>query len=508
LSDQSRAFPDRPNLRYLKIEAKRRLAAGEFGTLHDTQLAIAREHGLPSWTALKESVEAAAPGELSHALTHVRWVAARFRDAADPAWVAPGDDELREHFDDHYLSLVPADTMIRTLGTVAARLREDLVVSRATPDRIRAQIADLRVEAGAEPDPPYRLTALRLYPVGDRVTDARTAEPPTVASGAVPELASEVAAESFAELGLVGLVLAGAGAGPGETEGGFGPLWTTARGWADLDRPEALRADHRFPAYGVTKLVTSTAVLRLVAEGRVSLDGPANEHLRTLRLADDGVTVRELLTHTGGVSSPTVQFADGVPDPVALLGPTVACDNRRGTVVPGNGGYAVLGQLIADVTASAYPDATAALVLEPLGMTASWFPSTWPGTDAVTGYRLADDGRFERAPAQVSTMPAAGGLWTTAGDLVRFGLGWTSLLSGELGREALRPQAAQPSAGAAVGLGWLVNGAKDVHGHAGAGPGAATSLIIRPGAGITTVACTNRMVPIEPVNARLVRPIA
>jgi hypothetical protein len=32
-----RLLPDRPSLRYLKIEAKRRLAAGEFRTLHDAQ---------------------------------------------------------------------------------------------------------------------------------------------------------------------------------------------------------------------------------------------------------------------------------------------------------------------------------------------------------------------------------------------------------------------------------------------------------------------------------------
>jgi len=69
MSEQSRAFPGRPSLRFLKLEAKRRLAAGEFGTLHHAQLAIARQHGLPSWTALKESV--GAPG---HALAQVRWV--------------------------------------------------------------------------------------------------------------------------------------------------------------------------------------------------------------------------------------------------------------------------------------------------------------------------------------------------------------------------------------------------------------------------------------------------
>ena len=42
----SRSLPGRPNLRHLKLEAKRRLAAGEFPTLHDAQPAIAREHGL------------------------------------------------------------------------------------------------------------------------------------------------------------------------------------------------------------------------------------------------------------------------------------------------------------------------------------------------------------------------------------------------------------------------------------------------------------------------------
>ena len=52
----SRSLPDRPNLRYLRLEAKRRLAAGEFPTLHDAQLAIAREYGEPSWAALKQAI--------------------------------------------------------------------------------------------------------------------------------------------------------------------------------------------------------------------------------------------------------------------------------------------------------------------------------------------------------------------------------------------------------------------------------------------------------------------
>jgi len=32
------------------------LAAGEFAALHDAQAAIAWEHGLPNWTALKQLI--------------------------------------------------------------------------------------------------------------------------------------------------------------------------------------------------------------------------------------------------------------------------------------------------------------------------------------------------------------------------------------------------------------------------------------------------------------------
>jgi CubicO group peptidase (beta-lactamase class C family) len=103
-------------------------------------------------------------------------------------------------------------------------------------------------------------------------------------------------------------------------------------------------------------------------------------------------------------------------------------------------------------------------------MASSSFPASWPEAGAVTGYRVAGDGTFEPAPAEVSTLPAAGGLWATAPDLVRFGLGWASLLPGELAREAIRAHATQRAGGPEVGLGWLLNRPKDVSGQVGGGP--------------------------------------
>jgi CubicO group peptidase (beta-lactamase class C family) len=498
LSEQSRALPDRPDLRYLKIEAKRRLAAGEFNTLHDAQLTIAREHGRSSWAALKESVAAARERD-HHALTQVRWLVSRFTGADAADWVAPAEDELRRHFDDRYLTLVPPDTMIRTLRSVAAGLRQELVVTEEAPLRLRARIADLRVEAATEPDPPHRLTGLRIYPEGGRVTDRRTEAPSTRTDGDLPAAAIRVADGAFTELGLAGIVVAGSTP--------HGPQWSVARGWADLERDEPLRVQHRFPVYGLTKPVTAVAVLRLVAEGRIELDRPANRYLRASRLADDRITVRELVNHTGGVDNPETMFADSVPDSADVLGAVIGCGGVRGTFATSNGGYAVLGRLIADVSERSYPAAVAAMVLRPLGMLDSSFPTRWPDGAVISGHRLAEDGSFEPVAPQVATLPAAAGLWSTAGDLVRFGRGWPTLLPEELAREALRRPEGLTGGEPHMGLGWMVNPGKDVYGHPGIGPSASVSLIIGGEAGGVSVVATNRRVPVESVNARLVRPV-
>jgi hypothetical protein len=335
MSEPTRSFPDRPSLRYLRLEAKRRVSAGEFPALHEAQLAIAREHGLSSWTALKQFLES-QPRPAGHAVEQLSWVISRFAGADRPAWVAPADEEMRQHFDDRFLSKIPPGNLVTTLARKAESFREELVVTFDGPLQARAQLSgSLQVHTSVEAEPPHRLTGLRFDRLGTEVTDTRTAAATTRTSGDVPASVAGVADEALSELGLVGLILAGGGP--------HTPVWAAARGWADLDRGEALETGHQFPAYSITVLVTSTAVLRLVADGRVGLDDPVNDHLRTVRLADDTVTVRELLTHTGGVDSAARKFADSVPALVSLFGPVIACGGDRGTAKPSNGGYAALG---------------------------------------------------------------------------------------------------------------------------------------------------------------------
>jgi CubicO group peptidase (beta-lactamase class C family) len=446
MSDQSRSLPDRPSLRYLKLEARRRHAAGEFPTLHEAQLAIAREHGQSSWTVLKELIGDRQPDPEGAALEHVRWVTSRFAGAGRPDWSPPEAGELGEHFEEPFLDKVTPARLVSTLSSLAkdGRLRDEVTVLAERPLFVRALAGDVQIQAGVAVEPPHRLKGMMAHRVGEAVTDTRVAAPPTDGAGEVPAEAAAVAEEVFGELGLPGLVLAGSG---------DGAPWALARGWGDLDRGEALSIAHRFPVYTITTLITATAVLRLVADGRVDLDG----------------SVRDLLTR--------------------------------------NDGFAALGTLIEDITGHPYPDAAADLVLGPLGMSSSWFPAQRPGAGerAVTGYALDKEGAFRPVSEYVGTVPAAAGLWATAGDLARFGRGWSSLLPAELAREALRPQV-RPNGDAmpAIGLGWRINEALGVAGQAGRGRDGSASLVLHLDSGQVYVAMTNRSIPIEPVNGRVI----
>ncbi|MBF9069019.1 serine hydrolase domain-containing protein [Streptacidiphilus fuscans] len=502
MSESSRSLPDRPSLRFLRLEARRRLAAGEFTALWEAYLAIAREHGFSSWTALKQQVVGdSRPDPDEAVLDHLSWVVSRLAGASQPDWEPPAEQELAEHFEQSFLDRPAAGQLIEGLSTMArtGRLRDEVTVITQRARFIRAQAGDLRIETAGTNEPPHRLRGILAHRVGKSVTDTRVAAPPADVAGNVPQAVVSVAEQALGEVGLPGLVLAGVD--------DHGKPWAMARGWARLDPKEPLSTTHRFPVYAVSTLITATAVLRLAADGRLDLDRPANDHLRAIRLANGDITVRDLLTRTDGLAPLPEALAETVPGLAELTGPVLASSGVRGSVAGFISGYAALGALIADITGSPYPQAAARLVLDPLGMTGSSFLERWPAADerAVGCHMLDTSGAFVPAPAKVATVPAALGLWTTAADLVRFGLGWSSLLPAPLAEEATRPLA-RPSAGwqVGIGLGWLINESRGVAAASGGVPhGAAASLIVKLDNGKVHIALTNRGIPIDEVNGRV-----
>jgi D-alanyl-D-alanine carboxypeptidase len=68
-----------------------------------------------------------------------------------------------------------------------------------------------------------------------------------------------------------------------------------------LDSPQPIRATDRFRVGSLTKTYTATVVLQLVGEGRLSLQDTVERWLPGRVPNGENVTLRQLLTHTGGL---------------------------------------------------------------------------------------------------------------------------------------------------------------------------------------------------------------
>src|SRR5580658_9039402 len=69
--DAPRPFPERPNLRHLKDQAKDLLKAGAAESITDAQFQVARLYGFASWPKLKAHIDSLEEiGQLKQAIDH------------------------------------------------------------------------------------------------------------------------------------------------------------------------------------------------------------------------------------------------------------------------------------------------------------------------------------------------------------------------------------------------------------------------------------------------------
>lgn len=228
-----------------------------------------------------------------------------------------------------------------------------------------------------------------------------------------------------------------------EADGITGAVWGTldehgdarleAAGLAAAGRP--MRTDDRVQVGSIAKMMLATGVLRLVSEGRLSLDAPVVDLLPGLVLdnpweATDPVRLRHLLDHTAGLDDMRLgQFFSlgATPDmPLARamdIGRPLHVRSRPGSRFSySNSGYALLGRVIEQATGQRYEAYLDTRLLAPLGMRDSTFRFvTQVGADADR--RLAM-GHFEHAaahPAIPLHLRSAAQFTTTARDMLRFG---------------------------------------------------------------------------------------
>jgi CubicO group peptidase (beta-lactamase class C family) len=223
-----------------------------------------------------------------------------------------------------------------------------------------------------------------------------------------------------------------------------------------------------FQCCSVSKHVTTTGVLRLVQRGDLELDENVAAYLTSWRLPDDEpVTLRQLLDHTAGLLSGVTSsgYLEQPRGTTADLRPML--DGLVRDRPPGagfrysNAHFAVIQQVVTDVTGLPFATAMRQLVLEPLGMADSGFEHDFPESrvDRAASGHLAGG---EADPAGWSLVPdiASSGLWSTPGDLAALEVAIlraaTGVDTGFLAHE-LALAMVTPSAGGRYGLGTTIS---------------------------------------------------
>lgn len=210
-----------------------------------------------------------------------------------------------------------------------------------------------------------------------------------------------------------------------------------AYGVADIEHGTAMTPDSDFRIASLTKQFTAAAVLRLVADGRLTLDARAADLLPDRPWLGE-ITVEQLLNHTAGLAD-YADDPDGARTKSVAHTPAEMADwierlEPRSRFEPGvawgysNSHYALLGLIIETVTGSPYGEFLRQAVLAPAGLAAAAVDDpadVLPGR--VRGYSLleAEPLTLRNADWIHPTVPGpAGSLRATAGDL----LAWNAAL--------------------------------------------------------------------------------
>ena len=166
--------------------------------------------------------------------------------------------------------------------------------------------------------------------------------------------------------------------------------WAKGYGVAVAGGTNAVTADNLFQACSISKPVTAMCVMLLSQSGSIVLDRNVNNYLTSWQVADNAftvtekVTVRRLLSHTGGIDvGGFAGYLPGraIPTLLQILNGAPPANNLPITVVavPGSacsysgGGMEILHQMVEDVTGASFKDFMSDHLLSKIGMTSSAF---------------------------------------------------------------------------------------------------------------------------------------
>lgn len=233
----------------------------------------------------------------------------------------------------------------------------------------------------------------------------------------------------------------------------FEIVMTKGYGIQDIEHELSVNINTIFQAASISKPLTALAVMKLVQDGKLDLDEDINTYLKTWKLPEskltevNKVTLRNLLSHTAGV---TVHGFPGYSDEAEiptltqiLNGEPPANTGKINVDIKPNtqfrysgGGYTIVQQTLIDQLQKPFEKIMHELVLEPLGMTNSFYSKSplneQQVANATAGHKSEGSQVFHKR--HLYPEMAAAGLWTTAEDLAKFAIEVQKCLKGESNR--------------------------------------------------------------------------
>lgn len=294
-------------------------------------------------------------------------------------------------------------------------------------------------------------------------------------------------------------------------------FWSRAYGIIDKESKEPATGHTLFQAGSISKPVAAYGALFEVLKGKIDLDKNVNTYLTSWKLPDNQftkdqkVTLKHLLSHTGGITvHGFLGYSPDLPVPTLLQvlngAPPANSPAIRVDMVPGKesrysgGGYTIMQQMLIDVEKKPFPTIMKERVLDPLQMKNSTYDQPLSPDKlklAATGY--LPDGSMTKGKRHTYPEMAAAGLWTTAEDLAKFAVDVQLTLQGTSSKVLSKSAAEQmltPVSGTyGLGLDMLKTGGDTYFQHGGWDEGFSSHLIAHKQKGYGVVILTNSNQP-------------
>jgi D-alanyl-D-alanine carboxypeptidase len=264
-------------------------------------------------------------------------------------------------------------------------------------------------------------------------------------------------------------------------------------GVADIETKQPVSPDTKFAIGSVTKQFTAMAVMMLVEEGKVSLDKPISQYLTDLPAQWQSLTLRQLLSHTAGISEEGYfRGRQQRQEFLKLVKPEL--DFPAGESFSySNSGYFLAGLIIERMSGRTYGDFMRDRIFTPLGMQQTQakltplpnLASAYTWKDRLIKGDLPSQSVFYSVGNEESIVYSAGNIISTANDLAKWlqALDRGKLLSAASYQQLWRSGTLKNGHKTGYGLGWAVG---KVNGHpytvhgGGISGGHATGLVRYP----------------------------